>query len=155
MSTQIDTKDQMLYQLADFIQNRQFEEAEALLMEAFPRPRIARALHSITQQETGLLTYTFTNYLIQKHGTAFWHRVAACIVAESLDIAQGNRAGLYHVMEAIKLAPDDWHLKEYALGFYDKGCLELAQAQDFAKLVLEYEPYNRLALRIVGTNTEA
>jgi hypothetical protein len=128
-----------------------FAEAEKILLANFRTAQITRILHSITEQHTGLLTYTFVNHLLQKSPSAFWHRVAACLAAESLDhILLGHTAGLYHILQAIKLAPDDWMLKEYALGFYKEGILDKKLALQFAQIVLQNEPQNQLALKVLA-----
>jgi hypothetical protein len=75
--------------------------------------------------------------------------VAACITSESLDhVLHGHHAGLFHILEAIKLDSQDYLLKEYALGFYGKGLLSKEEALFFAQDVLKYEPNNKLALKI-------
>jgi hypothetical protein len=129
-----------------------FAEAEKILTHNFRSAQITRILHHITEQHTGLLSYTFVNYILQKSPSAFWHRVAACLAAESLDhILLGHTAGLFHILQAIQLDPNDWLLKEYALGFYKEGILDKKLALQFAQIVLQHEPQNQLALKILAT----
>lgn len=136
--------------LLQSLKSLQFEEVEQLLDQNVKTSEITRTLHQVTEKGAGILAYTFVNYMVARHQTAFWHRVAACVIAESLEhVEQGNNAGLYHILEAIKLAPEDWMLKEYALSFHDDGILEEDMAQSFAKTVLEKEPFNKLAAKII------
>lgn len=138
-------------QLSELIKKRQFEEAEMLLKSAYPESQIIRVLHQLAEQSTGLLTYTFAHYLIQKYNTSFWHKVAAVIASESLDhVVEGHNAGLYHILKAIELNPTDWLLQESALGFYAKGLLDRSQALSFAQEVLKHEPTNKLAAKIMN-----
>ncbi|MCU0447591.1 MAG: hypothetical protein MUE85_22050 [Microscillaceae bacterium] len=143
------SEQEVIKSLVIHLKNLNFGEAEKTLLENFRLAQITRVLHQITEQHTGLLTYTFVNYIIQKSPSAFWHRVAACLAAESLDhIMLGHSAGLYHILQAIELTPDDWTLKEYALGFYKEGILDKQLALQFAHTVLQYEPHNQVALKI-------
>ena len=151
MNTQTSSEDKILNQLGELIISYQFDEAEKLIDSYIRESQIIRILHYLTEQKTGILSYTFVNYLIQKHHSAFWHRVAACITSESLDhVSQGHKAGLYHSLKAIELNPDDYLLKEYALSFYSEGFMDKALAKEFAQAVLEKEPNNKLALKILN-----
>jgi hypothetical protein len=143
------SEQQVLNQLGQFLKELKFEEAEKLLTTAFHPPQYIRVLHNVTEQKTGLISYTFVNYLIQKYQNAFWHKVAACIAAESLDkVVLGHSAGLFHILQAIRLDPQDWMLKDYALSFYKDGILEKSLAKQFAQEVLKFEPKNQQALKI-------
>lgn len=146
------SEQQTLNQLAQFLKDLKFEEAEKLLTTTFSPPQYIRILHNITEQKTGLISYTFVNHLIHKYQTAFWHKVAACIAAESLDhVALGHNAGLYHILQAIRLDPQDWMLKDYALSFYKEGILDKGLAKQYAQEVLKFEPKNQQALKIINS----
>ncbi|GAB4398813.1 MAG: hypothetical protein OHK0053_18080 [Microscillaceae bacterium] len=135
----------------EYIFGYRFEEARQLLEYEVKKSQVVRFLHHVTEEHTGLLSYAFINYVLTQEPTAFWHRAAAYLAAESLvGYKLGNHVGLYHILQAIALAPEDWLLKEYALSFYEKGLLANSQAQELAEEVLRHEPFNRLALRIVG-----
>ncbi|NJL13592.1 MAG: hypothetical protein HC913_11685 [Microscillaceae bacterium] len=128
-----------------------FAEAYQLLEYEVKKNQLVRFLHQVTEEHTGLLSYTFINFVLAQESSAFWHRAAAYLAAESLvGYKLGNHVGLYHILQAIALDPEDWLLKEYALSFYDKGLLANPLAQELAEEVLRHEPFNRLALRIVG-----
>ncbi len=141
--------DKQIEHLNQLLQARQFEEAEAHLLSLAKPTQFTRILYRSTERGAGLLSYAFCNYMIQKHGTALWHWVAACIAAESFNhLEQGRNTGLYHTLKAIELKPDEWRYKEYALSFFQEGYLSRELASQFAKDVLKYEPYNKLALKI-------
>ncbi len=141
----------LLQALKDF----QFEKAEMLLEQNVSPQELTRTLHRVIEKGAGILAYTFVNHMIARHQTAFWHRVAAFVIAESLEhIEQGNNAGLYHILEAIKLAPEDWLLKEYALSFYDGGILGEELAKELANAILEKEPFNKLAIKVIENKPE-
>jgi hypothetical protein len=143
-------QDENEIQLVNHLKNRRFEEAEQLLHAFYQPHQFSRVLHQIAENKTGLITYTFITTLIQKYNSSFWHKIAAVIAAESLDhVQEGLNVGLYHVLKAIELNASDWQLKEIALGYHAKGLLDTDQAKVFAKEVLEHEPNNKLALKIL------
>jgi hypothetical protein len=140
---------QLYQELLKLLKSLQFEQVEIILNEHVKPANIIRTLHQVTELGAGIMTYTFVNYILTKTETPFWHRVAACVISESIEhIQEGNNAGLYHILKAIQLAPEDWLLKEYALSFYEDGILEEEMAVIFAKEVLLKEPFNKLALKI-------
>lgn len=144
-------QDLSIKQLNNFILERNFEEAAKIILHEIQPAQVTRVLHQLTEQGLGLMSYTFINYMIQQEPVAFWHKVAACLASESLDkISRGHNAGLYHILLAVELAPQDWSLKEYALGFYQEGLLDLSKARQFALEILAHEPDNKLALKILS-----
>lgn len=144
-------QDLKVIQLSHLLVERNFAQAADLIQTAFQSSQVTRILHNLTEQSTGLITYAFVNYMIRRENTAFWHKVAACIASESLDkVPQGHNTGLYHILEAIKLDPHDWMLKEYALGFYQEGLLQKEKARQFSLEILAHEPANKLALKILA-----
>lgn len=137
-------------ELALLILSYRFEEAREFINQHIKEPQIIRTLHYITEQETGLLSYAFINYVLQKEENSFWHKVASVISSESLDkIDKGHQTGLYHLLRAIELNPDDYLLKESALRFYNLQLLGKEKAMEFAQAVLQAEPENRQATRIL------
>ena len=124
----------------------QFDEAEVYLKSHVPGHEIIKVLHWMAEEETGLLTYTFSSYLASTHGTAFWHQASAVLLMESLsNLPSGHLAGYYHLNKAIALAPADWKLKEYVLNFYKEGLIDTPDAQSLAHDVLANDPSNSLA----------
>lgn len=127
----------------------QFDEAEAYIKSQIHGHEIIKVLHWLAEEETGVLTYTFTNYLATKYANAFWHQASAVLLMESLnDLPSGHIAGYYHLKQAIALAPADWKLKEYALNFFKEGLISTADAEELAQEVLESDPNNSLALSV-------
>ncbi len=148
-------EEKLQQQFSDLLLNHQFSAASVLLTKEVKPLQVTRFLHQIAEQEAGILVYTFVNAQLIQAPSAFWHKVAACIISESMGhIKQGHKAGLYHILKAIELDPKDWLLKEYALSFYDEGVLEAPLAKQFAEEVLGQENFNKLALRILGKENE-
>ncbi|MGB0523693.1 MAG: hypothetical protein ACPGJS_12075 [Flammeovirgaceae bacterium] len=135
--------------LSKLLLNYQFDEAEAYIKSNVHGHEIIKLLHWLAEEETGILTYTFTSHLASKLGTAFWHQASAVLLMESLShIPSGHIAGYYHLDQAIELAPADWKLKEYALNFYKEGLIELKDAHEISQEVLENDPDNALAKEV-------
>ena len=133
-------------ELSKLLLNYRFDEAEKYIKEHVLGHEIIKVLHWLAEEETGVLTYTFTSYLATKKGTAFWHQASAVLLMESLShLPSGHIAGYYHLSKAIELAPADWKLKEYALNFYREGLIELDNAREMAHEVQENDPDNKLA----------
>lgn len=143
-------EEKLQQQFSDLLSAHRFSEASTLLLSEVKPSQVTRFLHQVAEQEAGILVYTFVNEQLILSQSAFWHRVAACIISESMGhIKQGHKAGLYHILKAIELDPSDWLLKEYALSFYEEGVLEAPLAKQFAADVLKEEDFNKLALRIL------
>lgn len=150
MSIHTTSDDEHQRTIAQLLKTREFDEAADFIATNIKKSQIIRVLHTLTEQDTGLLSYTFVNYILIKEESAFWHKVAACIATESLNhVVQGHNAGLFHILRAIELDPKDYLLKEYALGFYEEGLLTISMARTFAKEVLQHEAGNKQAARIL------
>ena len=133
----------------DRVKAYKFEEAEGYIKVNVAGYEIIKVLHWLAEEETGILTYTFTNFLAVKHGTAFWHQASAVLLMESISgLPFGHQAGYYHLSKAISLAPADWKLKEYALNFYKEGLIDLEDAESLALDVLMSDPSNQLAAEV-------
>lgn len=129
-----------------------FEEAEAFIKANIKGELIIATLHRLTEEGLGIMSYSFASYMIAKHETSFWHKVAATILHESIGgLKMGDQAALRHVLRAIELAPDNWPLKEYALAFYAKGALDLAHAKVLAAEVAHHDASNSQAQKILAT----
>lgn len=146
-----DQIDNHIQTLNKYIQAYDFEEAARFINSTISQKDLPRVMHLLTEEHTGLLSYTFVNAMIQLQPLAFWHRMAANIAFESLVHLQGgDKAGLYHIQEAIRLAPEDWRLKEYALCFFEKGIASEEQAKSWATEVLPHEKHNETVNKLLN-----
>ncbi len=138
-------------ELARLIIEQQFDDAEALIHEKIDDDRIITTLHSLAEDRTDVLTYTFISYMLLKHETSFWHRAAAVILAESLNqFAHSAHAAYVHIKKAIALNPADWTLKEYAMMLHQHGVITDSEAAKYAKMVLKHDPDNADAKKLLG-----
>lgn len=145
------TTDTVYDKLATLITNLSFDEAEKFLSNEVKQESVMRYLHNLAEDTTGILTYTFANYMLQKHENSFWHRAAATLLLDSLDhLLEDKRAALYHLQRAILLDPENWHLKESILNLYNKGLLKAEDAKKYAQEVLKHDSQNRLAKSILA-----
>lgn len=138
-------------ELSKLITELKFEEAEKLIHESFDDDYIIHTLHTMAEDKTDVLSYTFVQYMVQKQESSFWHRIAAILLSESLShFKHSYHAAAFHIKRAIILNPYDWTLKEYAMMLHEHSVISETEASGYAKIVLRHDPNNAEAKKILN-----
>ncbi len=124
---------------SEFVSGKSVEELQELLFEyAF--------------DERDIRAYTLMVGLINRDPKWEWHYLASLILCQPLCSLNGAYfAAYHHALEAVKLAPSDGSLKEYALFFNvvpDKP-MDNATAKSMTEDLLKIDSNNQVAIRIV------
>jgi len=138
-------------ELAQLINALKFQEAEVLIQNNLDDDHIVHTLHTMAEDKTDILSYTFVNYMIGKQETSFWHRIAAVLLSESLtQFKHSLKAAAYHMKKAIQLNPYDWTLKEYAMMLHAHSAISNEEAKGYAEIVLRHDPKNIEAMKLLN-----
>lgn len=138
-------------ELAQLINELKFDEAEELIHKNIDDDHIIHTLHTMAEDKTDVLSYTFVNYMLKKHESSFWHRIAAVLLSESLtQLKHSFKAAAFHIKRAIILNPYDWTLKEYAMMLHEHKVISDEEAMEYAKIVLRHDPNNSEAKKIIN-----
>ncbi len=143
------TTDPLLAKMAGLLAELDFDGAAALLSERVGKNDTISFLHTLAEDHSGILAYTFVNYLIYKNGDPVWHKAAGILMAQTmLELPNAEEAAHFHLKQALHADPADWHIKEYLLILYKRGGLPRAEALGYANDILKMEAGHKLALEI-------
>lgn len=96
--------------------------------------------------------YSFIQYMISKTNSPLWSEVAIDVMLHALFFIEGAYSvALFHARELLKLEYNAINL-ERILFFYDipDKLIKKSEAESIAKELLNIDPDNKVALRILG-----
>lgn len=133
--------------IRELIEQLRFDEAFDQIKD-IPVDDLSTMLISMTHERSDIRPLTFVVSRLTEDRNWKWHYLTSLLLSQPLCHLEGAySAAFYHANEAVKLAPDDWTLKEYLLFFHciPDRLLSDDDARVVAKQILEKDPNNQTA----------